>query len=203
MAFGPEFLLAALIVVLIPGAGVLYTLAVGLGGGGARGVAAASFGCTLGILPAIAAALFGLSALLHAGALAYLVLKYAGAAYLLYLAWMTWRDRGPISLGAEAPRGFWRVARTGMLINVLNPKLSIFFMAFLPQFIDPAGGVTAQILAMSGVFMAMTFAVFLVYGALAAALGRGLRRPSVTAWIRRAAAVAFAGLGARLALSER
>ncbi|MEO0362285.1 MAG: LysE family translocator, partial [Pseudomonadota bacterium] len=172
-------------------------------GGGARAGAAAAFGCTLGILPAITAALLGLSAVLHAGALAYLVLKYAGAAYLLYLAWQTWRDRGPVSLTPAGPRPALRIAWTGFLINVLNPKLSVFFMAFLPQFLDPAVAATPQILAMSAVFMGLTYAVFLVYGGLAAALGGQLRRPAVTAWIRRTAALAFAGLGARLALSDR
>lgn len=198
----PEFLIAALIVVLIPGTGVLYTIATGIARGWTAS-AVAAFGCTLGILPAIAAAFIGLSALLHTGALAYTVLKYAGAAFLLYLGWQTWNDRGPISLSRDVPASPLKLATTGALINVLNPKLSIFFLAFLPQFIDPVRAVQPQLAAMSAVFMAMTFAVFLIYGAIASAAGHYLRRPSVGSWIRRGAALTFAGLGARLALSDR
>ncbi|MEO1788140.1 MAG: LysE family translocator, partial [Pseudomonadota bacterium] len=184
----------------------------GGGGAGAKATAdaggdgvenAAAFGCTLGILPAIFAALLGLSAILHTGAIAYTLLKYAGAAYLLYLAWQTWNNRGPISLSRDVPLNPFQIARTGMLINVLNPKLSVFFLAFLPQFVDPASTqVTAQMILLSAIFMGLTFAVFLVYGALATAAGQGLRRPSITAWIRRIAAGAFAGLGLRLATAD-
>lgn len=202
MGLSAEFLLAALIVVLIPGTGVLYTLAIGMGRGWRASVAAA-FGCTLGILPAILAASLGLSAILHAGAVVYGALKYLGAAYLLYLAWATWRDRGPIRLTAATPSAHWRIARTGALINVLNPKLSVFFLAFLPQFIDAQGNVAAQMAAMSGSFMALTFAVFVVYGALAAKAGPALRRPRVAGAVRRVAAAAFAGFGLRLAFGER
>lgn len=196
-----EFLIAAFVVVLIPGTGVLYTVATGMMRGFGASIAAA-IGCTCGIIPAIAAAFLGLSTILHAGALAYLVLKYAGAAYLLYLAWQIWRDRGPISFSNDVPGNGFRIARTGALINVLNPKLSVFFMAFLPQFIDPTGNVNAQIATMSATFMAMTFAVFVLYGAAATALGQQLRRPKISNLIRQSAAAAFAALGARLALSS-
>jgi len=198
----PEFLIAALVVVLIPGTGVLYTIATGITRGWVASVAAA-FGCTLGILPAIAAALVGLSALLYAGAVAFTALKFAGAAYLLYLAWQTWNDRGPISLSRDVPVSMIRLATTGTLINVLNPKLALFFLAFLPQFIDPALPAHPQLAGMSAVFMAMTFGVFVLYGALASVAGRHLRRPGVVAWIRRGAALTFAGLGVRLALSRQ
>ena len=200
-SLSPEFLIAALVVVLLPGTGVIYTVATGIARGWRASIAAA-FGCTLGILPAICAALLGLSAILHTGALAYTVLKYAGAAYLLYLAWQTWRDRGPISLNRDTPKGMARVAITGTLINALNPKLSVFFLAFLPQFIDPASGALPQMLTMSGVFMAMTFAVFILYGLLAARAGLFLRRPAVGDWVRRVAAVAFGGFGLRLAFDR-
>ncbi|MEM1386774.1 MAG: LysE family translocator [Pseudomonadota bacterium] len=196
-----EFLIAAMIVVLIPGTGVVYTLATGMTRG-AHASMAAAFGCTLGIIPAIAAAFLGLSALLHAGALAYTVLKYVGAAYLLYLAWQIWRDKGPISFSREVPVSMRQIVRTGFLINVLNPKLSVFFMAFLPQFIDPSGAVNVQMASMSAAFMVMTFAVFVVYGAAASALSSVLRRPGVANGIRYAAAAAFAGFGARLALAD-
>lgn len=196
-----EFLIAALIVVLIPGTGVLYTIATGITRGWPASIAAA-FGCTLGILPAIAAAFIGLSAILHAGAIAYTVLKYAGAVFLIYLAWQTWNERGPINLRKDVPVSYVKLATTGVLINVLNPKLSIFFLAFLPQFIDPAAAINPQLSVMSTIFMAMTFGVFVIYGAIAAAAGQILRRPNVAGWIRRGAALTFAGLGARLALME-
>ncbi|MEL7117068.1 MAG: LysE family translocator, partial [Pseudomonadota bacterium] len=138
----------------------------------------------------------------HAGALAYTLLKYAGAAYLLYLAYQIWRDRGPISFSRDVPAQPVKIATTGFLINVLNPKLSVFFMAFLPQFVDPTGAVQLQMTIMSAVFMGVTFAIFLVYGTLASALGGLLRRPKVADAIRISAAAAFAGLGARLALSD-
>lgn len=201
-ALSAEFLIAAIIVVLIPGTGVLYTIATGITRGWAAS-AAAAFGCTLGILPAIAAAFIGLSALLHSGAVAYTALKYAGAAYLLYLAWQTWNDRGPISLARDVPASYPKLATTGALINVLNPKLSIFFLAFLPQFIDSSRAVQPQLAVMSGAFMAMTFGVFLIYGAFAARAGTFLRQPRAAVWIRKSAAIAFAGFGARLALPER
>lgn len=203
---GLEFLITALVVVLIPGTGVLYTLATGLAFGQRHGIAAA-FGCTLGILPAILASLLGLAALLHTSALLFQVLKYAGAAYLLYLAWQTLRETGPLRLGAAAGAtpGLAAVVRTGALINILNPKLSVFFLAFLPQFVDTAGaGTSLEMLRLGGVFMALTFVVFTGYGIFAAAVGaRLLRSARLLAFMRRTVAVAFAGFGLRLALADR
>ena len=203
---GTEFLIAALIVVMIPGTGVIYTVATGLARGRA-GALAAAFGCTLGIVPAILASVAGLAALLHASALVFQALKYAGVAYLLYLAWQTLRDTGPLSLGGagDVPPGWVRIARTGFLINILNPKLSVFFLAFLPQFITPgAGSASRQMVEMGVAFMAITFAVFCIYGLSASAVGaRVLRSARAMDWIRRTVAVAFAGFGLRLALSER
>ncbi|WP_029057761.1 LysE family translocator [Stappia stellulata] len=203
---GTEFLVAALIVVMIPGTGVIYTVATGLAHG-RGGAVAAAVGCTLGIVPALLASVAGLAALLHASAVVFQVLKYAGAAYLLYLAWQTLRDTGPLSLGSAAavPPGRLRIARTACLINILNPKLSVFFLAFIPQFITPgAGSATRQMVEMGTAFMAITFAVFCLYGLFASAVGaRVLRSARAMAWIRRTVAVAFAGFGLRLALSER
>ncbi|GGB47502.1 lysine transporter LysE [Roseibium aquae] len=201
-----EFLIAALIVVLVPGTGVAYTVAVGLGKGRLASVAAA-FGCTLGIVPAIVASLIGVSALLHTSALAFQVVKYAGVAYLLYLAWLTLRDSGPMDLKSDRAGGksLLGIAASGTLINVLNPKLTVFFLAFLPQFVDPATeNATSQMLAMSAVFVAMTFAVFIVYGQFAALAGeRILRSERVLTWLRRSIAATFAAFGARLALADR
>ncbi len=202
-----EFLITSLIVVLIPGTGVVYTVATGLSSGRATSIAAA-LGCTLGIIPAILASLAGLAAVLHTSALLFQGLKYAGAAYLLYLAWQTLRDSGALQFsprgGAQGP-SMAGVVRTGFLINILNPKLSVFFFAFLPQFIHPgAGPVVAQMLVLGGVFMAMTLVVFIVYGSFAALAGeRILRSETVMTWMRRTVALAFAGFGLRLALADR
>ncbi len=202
----PEFLLTALIVVLIPGTGVIYTVATGLTGGRKESVAAA-FGCTLGILPAMLASVVGLAAILHTSALAFQVLKYLGAAYLLYLAWQTLKESGPLRIAENraAPRSLVAIARTGSLINVLNPKLSVFFLAFLPQFIHVGTGSPAlQMLSLGGVFMAMTFVVFVGYGAFAALVGeKVLRSAAVLKWMRRSVAAAFAGFGLRLAFADR
>ena len=201
-----EFLITALIVVLVPGTGVIYTVAVGLGKGRQASIAAA-FGCTLGIIPAILASVVGLSALMHTSALVFQLVKYAGVAYLLYLAWQTLRQSGPLDLKADRSSGksLAAIARTGFLINILNPKLTLFFMAFLPQFVSPvAANPTLDMIMLGGVFMAMTFAVFVVYGLCASLVGtRVLRSDRVMAWMRRTVALAFAGFGLRLALADR
>lgn len=199
------FLLTSLIVVASPGTGVLYTLAVALTRGSRMSIAAA-FGCTLGIIPAMLAAIVGLAAVLHTSALAFAALKYCGVAYLLYMAWQTLGERGALAVEAQGDaRSAGRVVLTGFLINILNPKLSIFFLAFLPQFIavDEAH-VLARMLELSGAFMAMTFAVFAVYGLCAASVReRVISRPRVMAWLRRSFAAGFAVLGAKLAFAER
>jgi threonine/homoserine/homoserine lactone efflux protein len=200
-----EFLLTTLIIVASPGTGVIYTLAAGLSRGGRASVLAA-FACTLGIVPHLLAAMMGLAALLHTSALAYNLVKYAGVAYLLWMAWQTLREDGALRVETTADcRSSWRVIVDGIAINVLNPKLSIFFVAFLPQFIavDEAAPL-ARMLELSGVFMAMTFAVFAVYGLFAAAMrDKVISRPAVMAWMRRTFAAAFVALGARLALQEK
>lgn len=201
----PEFLLTTLIIVASPGTGVIYTLAAGLSRGSRASVLAA-FACTLGIVPHLAAAMMGLAALLHTSALAYNLVKYAGVAYLLWMAWQTLREDGALKVEAGPDgRSSWRVIVDGIAINVLNPKLSIFFVAFLPQFI-PAGEAAplARMLELSAVFMAMTFVIFAIYGLFAAAMrDHVVSRPAIMAWMRRAFAGAFVALGARLALQDK
>ena len=200
-----EFLITSLIVVISPGTGVLYTLAVGLSRGGKASVAAA-FGCTLGIVPHIAAAILGLAALLHTSALAFEVFKYAGCAYLLYMAWGTLREHGALSVAKETDRRTAAaIAIKGILINILNPKLSIFFLAFLPLFVSATEAAPVmRMLELSAVFMLMTFAVFVVYGLFAAAVrDHVVTRPRVMAWLRRSFAAAFVALGAKLAFAQR
>jgi len=201
----PEFLLTTLVIVVTPGTGVLYTLAAGLSRG-ARASVIAAVGCTLGIVPHMLAAVIGLAALLNASALAFESLKYLGVAYLLYLAWRTVRETGGLSIDTRsAAPSARRVIAQAILINVLNPKLTIFFFAFLPQFVSASEPeALPRMLVLSGVFMLVTLIVFIGYGVLAAAVRTHVvSRPRVMAWIRRTFAVAFVALGARLALASR
>ena len=201
----PEFLLTSLIIVASPGTGVVYTLAAGLSRG-ARASVLAALACTLGIVPHLAAALTGLAALLHASALAFEIVKYAGVAYLLWMAWQTIRQKGAMRIeAAPDARAAGRVLRDGIALNVLNPKLSIFFVAFLPQFVPAAApGAMLRMLELSLVFMAMTFVVFALYGIFAATMrSRVVGSPRMMAWLRNSFAAAFVALGARLALTER
>lgn len=197
------FLVSAFLVVLMPGTGVLYTLAVGFSQGFRASVAAA-LGCTLGIVPAALASIVGLAALFHTSALAYQLIKYAGAAYLLYLAWRTWRDNSGFEVQDAQRQTLWAIARNACLINVLNPKLSLFFMAFLPQFVDTQDAqVTFAIAKLAGVFMLMTLLVFIGYGALASQLKRQIAaRPSLIRWIKNSFALTLSYLGLRLAFSK-
>ena len=200
-----SFLLTSLIVVASPGTGVLYTLAAALTKGSRASVAAA-FGCTLGIVPHMLAAMLGLAAVLHTSALAFAALKWLGVLYLLYMAWQALHERGALAVNASVDaRSARRVIVTGFLINILNPKLSIFFLAFLPQFIGAGESQPLlRMLQLSAAFMAMTFAVFVLYGLFAASVrDRIVTRPAVMSWLRRGFAGAFAALGARLALAER
>ncbi|MBT3373349.1 MAG: LysE family translocator [Rhodospirillaceae bacterium] len=200
-----EFLLTSFIVVIVPGTGVLYTLAHGLSRGAMASVVAA-FGCTLGILPHIAATVLGLAALLHASALAFEIVKYLGVAYLLYMAWGVLQEKGALAVEAEVDnRPMGGVIIKGILINILNPKLSMFFLAFLPQFVSTGSdGAALRMLGLGAVFMAMTFAVFILYGLFAAAVRDSIiSRPKVMIWFRRAFAGAFIALGLKLALAER
>ena len=200
-----QFLVTSLVVVLIPGTGVLFTVCTGLTLG-RRASLYAALGCTAGILPHLAATVLGLAALMHTSALAFQALKFAGVAYLLYLAWLTWRDKTAFAVDAAAPAASAAALMLkAFLLNILNPKLTIFFLAFLPQFIEPsAAAPLAQMLLLSAVFMAMTFVVFVIYGLLAHAFRRAvIESPRVQAWLRRGFAAAFAGLGVNLALAER
>lgn len=199
-----QFLATSLVVVLAPGTGVLYMIAIGLGRG-PRAVVAAAVGCSLGIVPQLIGAMVGLAAVLHTSALLFQVVKFAGVAYLMWLAWSALRAGGALNVDAErGAEPFWLTARRGMLLNVLNPKLSIFFLALLPPFLsgNPATA-TFEMAALGLVFIAMTFAVFLVYGFFAAkARVAILGSARAMRWLNRAFAGAFAGLGLKLALER-
>jgi threonine/homoserine/homoserine lactone efflux protein len=200
-----EFLLTSLVVVLIPGTGVLYTVSTGLFLG-KRASLFAALGCTLGILPSLLASILGLAAIFHASATAFQIVKFVGVAYLFYLAWSMWRSSSPMSVQqGEKNLKWYGIALKGFLINILNPKLSIFFLAFLPQFISPeASQPVMGMFALGAVFMAMTLAVFIVYGVLASAFREYvLRSDSMSVFIQRIFAGTFATLGAKLAFSDR
>jgi threonine/homoserine/homoserine lactone efflux protein len=203
-----EFLITSLVVIASPGTGVLVTLAAGLSRG-TRVAVVAAFGCTLGIVPHMLAAVTGLAALLHTSAVAFQAIKYAGVACLLYMAWMTLKERGALAVEVKAaPRPDRQVIASAVLVNLLNPKLSIFFFAFLPQFVGAGEeGALLRMLELSLAFMAMTFAVFAVfaiYGVFAASeRDHVVLRPRVVAWMRRTFAAAFVALGAKLAVAER
>ncbi|WP_436494585.1 LysE family translocator [Actinokineospora sp. HUAS TT18] len=197
-----EFWLTTLVIVITPGTGVVYTMAAGLSRG-AKASVVASLGCTLGIVPHMAAAITGLAALLHTSQLAFEILKYAGVAYLLYMAISTLRDKSSLTVDGAEPEPVRKVIVSGIVLNLLNPKLTIFFFAFLPQFVASGeSGAFLKMVGLSAIFMAMTFVVFIGYGMFAAAIrNHVISRPKVLTWIRRVFAAAFIALGARLALA--
>ncbi|WGH79225.1 LysE family translocator [Jannaschia ovalis] len=199
-----QFLLTAFVVCAAPGTGVVYTLAMGLGRG-RRAALAAALGCTFGIVPALLAAMLGLAAVLHASALLFNIVKLAGVAYLLWMAWGALQQTGALAVRADRGTGsLTRVAWRGTVINVLNPKLSIFFLALLPPFLsgNPASA-TFEMAALGAVFMAITFGLFALYGLFAGALrDRVLGSERAVAWLNRAFAAVFAALAGRLALER-
>lgn len=200
-----EFLLTSLIVVATPGTGVLYTMAAGLSRG-ARASVIAAIACTLGIIPHMVAAITGLAALLHTSALAFQTLKYLGVAYLIYMAWSTLREKGALTVEKETvPPSATEVIVSGILVNILNPKLTIFFLAFLPQFVSTNEvNASLRMAELSAVFMLLTLIVFVGYGTFAAAVRKHvISRPRVLVWMRRFFAGAFVALGARLAIADR
>lgn len=202
------FLVTSLVICIAPGTGALYAIAAGLTRGARAGLLAA-FAGTLGTVPHALAAITGLAAVLHASGVAFQVLKYAGVAYLLYMAWATWKDEGALRFdddadGERAPTRARSVLVSGITLNLLNPKLTIFFFAFLPQFVPDGASALPSMLALSAVFMAMTFLTFVVYALAAAGIREQvLRRPQIVDRIRKVFAISFAGLGARLAAESR
>ena len=203
--FNSEFLITSLVVVLVPGTGVIYTVSTGLFLGWRASIAAA-IGCTAGIIPHLSASILGLSAILHMSSVAFQWVKFVGAAYLLYLAWSMWRETGALKFDSPATKkGLHQIATRGFLINILNPKLSIFFLAFLPLFVSPeSGSPTFEMFLLSAVFMAMTLAIFILYGILANSVRRYVvNSPEMIIRLQRSFAATFAALGAKLALTEQ
>lgn len=201
-----EFFITTLIIVALPGTGVIYTLAIGLSQG-ARAAMIAALGCTIGIVPHVIATVAGLAALLHASALLFQAIKYLGVLYLFWMAWTIWRDGGALKVeeGKVKRQSTREIVGNAVMINLLNPKLTLFFFAFMPQFVDVgAANATPLMLLLAAEFMALTFVVFALYGLFAAAArDHVISRPAVLAWLRRTFAAAFGLMGLRLALSER
>ena len=193
-----DYLLTAFIVCLAPGIGVVYTLSATLGGGFRAGFWA-SVGCTIATILHMIVAMAGLAAVLHASAVLFQLIKFAGVAYLLWMAWAVLKDRGGLSVRPSAPEAPRRLVWRGILLNILNPKLPLFFMAFIPQFM-PAGSGLPKLFELGAGFTAMTFAVFMGY-VLLAATGRQrlLASEAAMSWMRRVFAASFALLGLKLA----
>lgn len=201
----PEFLITSLIVVLIPGTGVIYTLSTGLFRGWRESLSAA-LGCTLGIVPHLTTCILGLSVILHMSAVAFQVLKTAGAAYLLYLAWAMWKNTGALKIDNSVKNhSLLKIAIRGVVINILNPKLTLFFLTFLPQFLsaDPEISPMAELFYLSSIFMGMTFFVFAAYGLLANAVRVSFVKSSQRIkWAQRFFAAAFASFAIKLAATR-
>jgi threonine/homoserine/homoserine lactone efflux protein len=201
----PEFLLASLVVVLIPGTGVIYTITTGLTLKWRASIAAA-IGCTLGIVPHILASILGLSALLDMSAQVFSALKMAGAMYLLYLAWNMWREAGTLEINKKSTEtSTAQIVTKAIAINLLNPKLTIFFFAFLPLFVSKdSSSPTMEMIMLSTVFMGMTFFIFALYGILASGISAYLINSSrAVKRLQQAFAVILATFAVKLALSEK
>ena len=201
----PEFLLASLVVVLIPGTGVVYTITTGLTLKW-RASIAASIGCTLGIVPHILASILGLSALLNMSAQVFSALKIAGAMYLLYLAWNMWREAGTLEINKKSTdTSTAQIVIKAIAINLLNPKLTIFFFAFLPLFVSKnSSSPTMEMITLSTVFMGMTFFIFALYGILASGISAYLINSSkAVKRLQQVFAVVLATFAVKLALSEK
>ena len=198
-----DYLITSLIIVALPGTGVIYTLALGLGRGMKASIWAA-FGCTLGIVPHMAASILGLAALLHTSAVAFEIVRYLGVAWLLYMAWGMWHGTGAMKVTAnETKTRIAKIICDGILLNLLNPKLSVFFLAFLPQFVTAdTSDTTAEMTLLGLIFMAMTFGVFVIYGCFAGALRQHvLERKIVMGLIRKSFAGAFILMSLKLVSS--
>jgi threonine/homoserine/homoserine lactone efflux protein len=203
--FSAEFLLTSLVVVLMPGTGVIYTVSTGLFSGWRASIAAA-LGCTAGITPHLTASILGLSAILHMSATVFQIIKFAGAAYLIYLAWCMWRETGALRFDQQGKKNScWQIAVKGFLINILNPKLSIFFLAFLPLFISANTlSPLLQLLLLSLVFMCMTLGIFILYGICANSVRTYvIRSPKTIHYLQRSFAAVFALLGVKLAMTAK
>lgn len=201
-----EFFITSFIVVLIPGTGVIFTISTALMQG-RRASLYTAIGCTLGIVPHLLATIFGLATLMHTSALAFTVLKYAGVLYLFYLAYTSWKDQSILvsERATACPAKATALVTKAILLNIFNPKLTIFFLAFLPQFIHPeTGNALMQLTQLSLIFMGLTLIVFVLYGLLAHQFRRiVLESARIQTWLKRSFAAVFTGLGLQLAFAQK
>ena len=199
----PVFVAATIAVTLAPGPDILYVLAKGISQGRGRAILASAGFCS-GLSVHTAFAALGFSALLMASAVAFTCVKIAGAGYLIYLGVRAWGSRGLISIPAagDAPGGR-RIFAQAFLMNVLNPKVAVFFLAFLPQFTHPRQGHMAREFFLLGLcFAVISFCIFSLVGIFSAGLGRWIHaRPKVARVLDRTVGALFVGLGLRLALA--
>ena len=204
-ALWAAFLVAAVILVLTPGPDMAYVATRTLGSGQAVGFAAVAGIQTGGAVHA-ALAILGVSAILTVSAVAFAVVKFAGAAYLLWIALQMWRERGALGeSGGGVAAGPRRAFAEGALTNLLNPKVALFYLALLPQFVDPhRGSVATQMLALHVTLMALAllfWAAFIPATARAGAMVRASARLATV--LRRLAALFFVGVAVRLAFAQR
>jgi threonine/homoserine/homoserine lactone efflux protein len=199
------FSLATLLVVLAPGPGMLFVISRGIGGGRKAGVNAA-FGTSAGIALHILGAALGLSLIVYATDIGFRITKWAGGIYLLFLAWKAFTHRQTLTMHAgKNSTGQTSIFWQGMLVNALNPKVAIFFISFIPQFLKPAmGSVTSQTILLGTIFMVLTVIIFLVYGICAGMIRKWvIEQPRVNKIIDWATGSIFVLLGIRLALASR
>lgn len=200
-----DFLITAFVVVLVPGTGVIYTVSTGLTQSRYNCIAAVA-GCTLGIVPHLTASIIGLSAILHMSAMVFQTIKIIGCLYLLYLAWGMWKNSGSLSFeNKSSKRGFFKTLIKAVLINLLNPKLTLFFFAFLPVFIpSDSSAPTRQMIFLGFIFMFMTFVVFLLYGLLAGLVkDYVVKSQTFTKRLQKSFSVIIALMAVKLSLSKQ
>lgn len=199
-----EFLFTSLVIVLIPGTGVIYTVSAGLTGSKRNSIIAA-VGCTLGIIPHLTAGILGLSAILHTSAFIFQIIKIIGVIYLIYLGYGLLVNKSTIKINEEFElKQNLKIIGKGILINLLNPKLTLFFFSFLPQFIsDSSSNYFYQMILLSIIFMGLTLVIFIIYGILANYFKQlFMKSPQMIKRIQQSFGAIMIGFAVKLALSE-
>lgn len=198
------FLATSVAITFAPGPDNMQVLARGISQGRAAGLVAA-LGFAAGVTFHTTLATLGVAALLRSSPLAFQTIKYAGAAYLVWIGIKALRSQGLATAHERPPQPLWSVFRQSVLGNMLNPKVTLFFLVFLPQFIDTHGvqSVPVQMLELGALFMLQTVVIFSIFGVCAGMIGGWLkRRPSVGVWLDRLAGATFIAIGIRVALRD-
>ncbi len=197
------FLATSLIVIIIPGTGVIYTVTTSLSGN-KRSAFLAAFGCTLGILPHILAAILGISVILNTGAQIFKIIRIIGVLYLIYLGIGLLKAENGIKIGEKKKERPFLIITKAILINLLNPKLTLFFLSFLPQFIEPDSlNTRIEMISLSLVFMGLTFIIFCSYGLLANSFRSVLiKSPKLFNRIQQGFGIILIGFAGKIALDR-